>query len=89
MQFRLLGAMDVRTDDGDPIPIAAPKRRALLAALLLENEGPVSTQRLAEALWGDDPPPARPPASPSIEVPTRTLPTGLPGTVVDPLLSPP
>jgi DNA-binding SARP family transcriptional activator len=58
MQFRLLGAMDVRSDDGATIPIAAPKRRALLAALLLEHDRPSSSDRLAEALWGDEPPPA-------------------------------
>lgn len=36
-----------------------------------------------------EPPTTRPTTPSSIEVPTRTLPTGLPGTIVDPLLPPP
>jgi predicted ATPase/DNA-binding SARP family transcriptional activator len=58
MRYGLLGAMEVRADDGTPVTIAAPKRRALLAALLLEANRPVSADRLAEALWGPNTPPA-------------------------------
>jgi len=58
MRYRLLGAMEIRADDGALIAIPAPKRRALLAAMLLEADRPVSTDRLIEALWGSEPPPA-------------------------------
>ncbi|MFL5709318.1 MAG: winged helix-turn-helix domain-containing protein, partial [Chloroflexota bacterium] len=58
MEYRLLGPLEVVTEEGDAIAVPAPKRRALLAALLLEANRPVSPARLSEALWGDDPPPA-------------------------------
>ena len=52
MQFRLLGPLEV--DDGDePIVIAAPKQRALLALLLLHHGERLSVDRIADALWGD------------------------------------
>jgi predicted ATPase/DNA-binding SARP family transcriptional activator len=58
MEYRLLGPLEVIGDDGARIPVPAPKRRALLAALLLEADRPVSPARLSDALWGDAPPPA-------------------------------
>ena len=58
MRYRLLGAMEIQADDGALIAIPAPKRRALLAAMLLEADRPVSTDRLIEALWESEPPPA-------------------------------
>ena len=58
MEYRLLGPLEVIGDGGVPIAIPAPKRRALLAALLLEAKRPISPARLSEALWGDDAPPA-------------------------------
>ncbi|MEO8437740.1 MAG: BTAD domain-containing putative transcriptional regulator [Chloroflexota bacterium] len=58
MRYRLLGALEVESDDGRPVRIAAPKRRALLAALLLAGDRPSSADRLIESLWGVDPPPA-------------------------------
>ncbi len=58
MRYRLLGALEVETDDGRPVNVAAPKRRALLAALLLAGDQPSSADRLIESLWGVDPPPA-------------------------------
>jgi predicted ATPase/DNA-binding SARP family transcriptional activator len=57
MDYRLLGPLEVIGDGGMSIPIPAPKRRALLAALLLEANRPVSPARLSEALWGDAAPP--------------------------------
>jgi DNA-binding SARP family transcriptional activator len=56
MLFRVLGVMEVRTQEGWT-GIGAPKWRALLAALLLRPGQVVSTERLADELWGDDPPP--------------------------------
>ena len=58
MEYRLLGPLEVVGDGGALIDVPAPKRRALLAALLLEANRPISPARLTEALWGDDAPPA-------------------------------
>ena len=52
MQFRLLGPLEV-DGDGEPIVIAAPKQRALLALLLLHHGERLSVERIADALWGD------------------------------------
>jgi DNA-binding SARP family transcriptional activator len=41
---------------GEPIPLGGPKQRALLAMLLLEAGRVVSTDRLLEALWEENPP---------------------------------
>lgn len=55
MEFLILGPLEVRTA-GRPIALAGPKQRALLAILLLHANEVVSTDRLIEDLWGDDPP---------------------------------
>ena len=57
MEFRILGPLEV-VDRGRAVPLGAPKQRALLAALLLNPNRVVSTDRLIDALW-----PTRPPAA--------------------------
>jgi DNA-binding SARP family transcriptional activator len=55
VRFRILGPLEVWTGqawDG----IGAPKWRALLAALLLNQGQAVSTDRLIAELWNDEPP---------------------------------
>ena len=54
-QFSLLGPLSV-SSDGEPIALGGQKRRALLAVLLLEANQVVSSDRLIDALWGEDPP---------------------------------
>src|ERR671936_1305218 len=54
-QFSLLGPLSVSCD-GAAIALGGQKRRALLAALLLEANHVVSRDRLIDALWGEDPP---------------------------------
>jgi predicted ATPase/DNA-binding SARP family transcriptional activator len=44
--------------DGRPLPLGAPKQRALLATLLLDGGRVVPRDRLVDALWGDHPPKA-------------------------------
>ncbi|MFE0801843.1 BTAD domain-containing putative transcriptional regulator [Streptomyces sp. NPDC058812] len=67
LRFGLLGppvlyAADAGVPLGDaapvpaPIPVASPKARALLAALLLEAGRSVSVESLEDALWGGAPP---------------------------------
>jgi DNA-binding SARP family transcriptional activator len=51
----LLGPLEV-TSEGAPLELGGPKQRALLALLLLDAGRAVSTDRLIEALWGEQPP---------------------------------
>jgi predicted ATPase/DNA-binding SARP family transcriptional activator len=51
----VLGPITV-LDDGRPLPLGAPKQRALLVALLLQAGEVVSRDRLIDAVWGEDPP---------------------------------
>src|SRR5829696_4025249 len=55
MDFRILGPLEVR--DGErQVPIGGPKPRGLLGVLLLHIDEVVSTARLIDELWGEDPP---------------------------------
>jgi YVTN family beta-propeller protein len=56
MEFRILGPLE-GTDKGRPLPLGARKQRALLAVLLLQRGAVVSTDRLVDELWGEQPPP--------------------------------
>ena len=53
--FRILGPLEVHTLEGWHA-IGAPKRRTLLAALLLRPGQAVSVDCLADELWGESPP---------------------------------
>lgn len=55
VRFRLLGPVTAERD-GVPVPIARPRRRAVLAYLLLRANRPISTEDLVEAMWGGAPP---------------------------------
>jgi predicted ATPase/DNA-binding SARP family transcriptional activator len=55
MDFRILGPLEVSAD-GRAVPLAGAKPRAVLAMLLLHLNEPVSAERLAAALWGEDAP---------------------------------
>ncbi|GAA3831479.1 BTAD domain-containing putative transcriptional regulator [Sphaerisporangium flaviroseum] len=55
MKFRLLGPVEV-WHEGRPVPLGGAKPRALLAALLIEPGRVVSSERLIDAIWADDPP---------------------------------
>ena len=56
VRVRLLGPIEVDTDDGHSIVFNAAKERSLLAALALAAGATVSTDSLISALWGDEPP---------------------------------
>ena len=56
MEFRLLGPLEVLDDDGAPIPLGGKRPRALLTLLLLNANDVVSTDRLVDGVWGDQPP---------------------------------
>jgi DNA-binding SARP family transcriptional activator len=54
-EFRLLGPLEAVVD-GTPVQLAAAKPRALFALLLLNRNRVVSTERLIDDLWADEPP---------------------------------
>ena len=56
MEFRVVGPLQVVEGERDVTPRRA-KQRALLAVLLLERNEHVSTDRLIDELWGEEPPP--------------------------------
>src|SRR3954451_22627395 len=53
MEVRVLGPLEVHADGG-AVAVSGAKLRALLAVLALHANRPVSTERLALALWGED-----------------------------------
>lgn len=56
MDFRILGPLVVSGIPDAP-PLRQAKPRAVLAMLVLNANEPVSVERLATAVWGDDAPP--------------------------------
>jgi predicted ATPase/DNA-binding SARP family transcriptional activator len=58
MRFRVLGSVELVADSGDggARVLGAPKLRRLLGALLVHANSVVSVDRLADIVWGDDPP---------------------------------
>src|SRR4051812_49270136 len=55
MRFLLLGSLEVHGEHG-AVRLGGIKPRAVLAMLLLHANEPVSAERLALALWGEDAP---------------------------------
>jgi predicted ATPase/DNA-binding SARP family transcriptional activator len=57
LMVRVLGPLEAWRD-GAAIAIGGPKARTVLAVLVANRSSVVSVDRLADALWGDDPPPS-------------------------------
>src|SRR5215468_7686358 len=55
LEFGILGPLEVQVS-GRAVPLGGPRQRAVLALLLLEANRVVSMDRLAEDVWGGDPP---------------------------------
>src|SRR5260221_130722 len=55
MDFGILGPLEA-SDEGRALPLGGTKQRALLALLLLHANHIVSSDRLIDELWGDEPP---------------------------------
>src|SRR3954451_11923136 len=53
LKYRILGPLDVRGEQG-AVAVGASKLRAVRAVLLLHANEPVSAERLALALWGQE-----------------------------------
>jgi DNA-binding SARP family transcriptional activator/tetratricopeptide (TPR) repeat protein len=58
LEFRVLGPVEV-VHDGVARRIGSPTQRTLLALLLMHPNGVVSTDRIIDVLWPDNPPEAR------------------------------
>ncbi|MBB2908848.1 DNA-binding SARP family transcriptional activator [Streptosporangium becharense] len=56
MEFRILGPVEVRGDDGLPVELGGQRPRAVLARLLAARGAVVSTDTLIADLYGDTPP---------------------------------
>jgi predicted ATPase/DNA-binding SARP family transcriptional activator len=59
VDFRILGPVEA-WHAGSPVAVGGPRHRRLLAALLLNADDVVSTGRLVDALWGENPPTSAP-----------------------------
>jgi DNA-binding SARP family transcriptional activator/ABC-type branched-subunit amino acid transport system substrate-binding protein len=57
VEFRVLGALEV-TEQGAALALGGPRQRVVLAYLILEANRAVSTDRLIDRIWGDEPPDA-------------------------------
>ena len=57
VEFRILGPLEV-SRGGEPISIGAPRRRTLLALLLMRPNEPISLEEIIEELWNGEPPQA-------------------------------
>lgn len=56
MRFGILGPLEVRSADGEPISVAGPRPRALLVMLLLNAGHVVGVDQLIDGQYGDAPP---------------------------------
>ena len=66
MEFCILGPVEVRREHA-VVTLGGPKPRAILAVLLLHRNEPVSVDRLATEVWGEDAP-ARTPKNVQVNV---------------------
>src|SRR5437763_4764947 len=55
MDFRILGPLEVY-EQNCQVELGGRKQRALLGVLLLHANEPISSERLVDELWGDQPP---------------------------------
>jgi predicted ATPase/DNA-binding SARP family transcriptional activator len=56
VEVRILGPLEVEGETGQKVPLGSPKQQALLALLALHPNTVLSTDRIVDALWGEDPP---------------------------------
>ncbi|SDS88687.1 DNA-binding transcriptional activator of the SARP family [Streptomyces sp. TLI_053] len=56
MEFRILGPLEVWTDDGRRARTEGAKQERMLGTLLLNAGAVVPVTRLVDAVWGDEPP---------------------------------
>jgi hypothetical protein len=66
MEFRILGPLEVLGDERR-VAVGGDKQRALLALLLIHANQTLSSERLIDELWGEQPPASAPSLSTSGE----------------------
>lgn len=77
-EIRVLGPLTV-SSDGASADLGGPKQRLVLALLIIDLDRVVTTDRLIEGLWGEDPPPtARKAVQVHVSNLRRSLGDGLP-----------
>ena len=55
MRFKVLGPLEIEGESG-PVTLSGQRARALLTTLLLSPDAVVSSERIVDALWGENPP---------------------------------
>lgn len=79
MRIGLLGPIEVE-HDGRPLPIGGSQQRRLLGLLVVHRGHPVSTDRIVDALWGDEAPDG---AARSVRTYVSRLRNALPDLAID------
>ncbi len=54
--MRILGSLEVEDDSGQTVELGSPKQQALFALLAIHPNSVLSTDRIIDELWGDQPP---------------------------------
>ena len=54
--MRILGPLEVEDESGQAVELGSPKQQALLALLAIHPNSVLSTDRIIDELWGDQPP---------------------------------
>ncbi|MGW2014956.1 BTAD domain-containing putative transcriptional regulator [Streptomyces sp. NPDC001927] len=78
MKLLLLGPSELRSDEGDCVPLGGARRRAVLAALALNLNRVVPVERLLDLVWDEAPPPS---AKAALQGHVASLRTRLDGTL--------
>lgn len=56
VRVAMLGSLEVRTEDGTPVAVTGARLRTLLVLLALDPGHVVTTSRIIDGVWGDEPP---------------------------------
>ena len=56
MRVRILGPLEVEDESGQAVDLGSPKQQALFALLAIHPNSVLSTDRIIDELWGDQPP---------------------------------
>jgi predicted ATPase/DNA-binding SARP family transcriptional activator len=80
VRFGILGTVEIRSAEGDTLPIGGPRQRALLALLLLDAGRVVTVERLLDGMYGSQPPAG---ATSALQSQVSRLRRGLPAGLIE------